>query len=162
MLAPEVKGTAIWSCTFLHVYPNLAPLMLAQPPSGTLFYSSKIIINGSGSFAWVRSVRPDPCLVHTELQALHNSRADILIKTCGLCWFMMLFSLKVKLTLYLTGKVFTALVSTRFSLQFPPPHLSTSWEVYSQVLAPRLKEGVIKLGLSILSASVITLQCECK
>lgn len=44
----------------------------------------------------------------------------------------------------------------------PPPRLSTSWDVYSQVLAPRLKESIIKLGLSILSASVITLQFECK
>lgn len=42
------------------------------------------------------------------------------------------------------------------------PPLPTSWEVYSQVLAPRLKASIIKLGLSILSASVITLQCKCK
>lgn len=43
-----------------------------------------------------------------------------------------------------------------------PPPPPTSWEVYSQVLAPRLKASIIKLGLSILSASAITLQCKCK
>lgn len=48
-----------------------------------------------------------------------------------------------------------------FNFIYPSPP-STSCEIYTQFLAPGLKESIIKLGLSILLAPVITLQCERK